>query len=268
MIPDFVCVGPGRSGTTWLYEVLLAHPQIQLAEGIKETDFFNNNFEKGYEWYKKFFPYMSDSLQTGEISNTYINHPDVPDHIAKYNSSCKIIICIRNPVDRIKSFYGFRVRTGLLRDPLAKVIKESPEFLERGLIYDKAKVYLSKFGKKNVFFVDFEKVKNDPTVLCRDLYSALGVQNDFFPKVGKKQVNKAIEPRFWIFGRMARKLAYFLRRHEIFGLLTFLKRSDFLKGLFFKDLDKKKLTITEEDELYLRDYYKKEWTNLQKLLGS
>ena len=47
MLPDFICIGAGRAGTSWLYEMLREHPEIFTARDIKETHFFDDYYDRG-----------------------------------------------------------------------------------------------------------------------------------------------------------------------------------------------------------------------------
>ena len=80
MMPNFVGVGPGRSGTTWLYEVFLEHPEIGMAK-VKETQFFHKNYSRGSDWYESLFVDVADKKAIGEISNEYIFDPVVPGRL-------------------------------------------------------------------------------------------------------------------------------------------------------------------------------------------
>ncbi len=55
-LPNFIVIGPGKTGTTWLYRgALAAHPDVCLAHHTKETVFFADFYDRGLGWYEKFF---------------------------------------------------------------------------------------------------------------------------------------------------------------------------------------------------------------------
>ncbi|HVN63485.1 MAG TPA: sulfotransferase domain-containing protein, partial [Candidatus Binataceae bacterium] len=68
-LPDFIAVGPQRTGTTWLHKVLQGH--TGLPRGIKETDFFLKNYSRGIDWYLEFFRGYPAELPIGEIDPNY-----------------------------------------------------------------------------------------------------------------------------------------------------------------------------------------------------
>ena len=69
--PTFINIGPGRCATSWLLEALKAHPEIEMAK-VKETEYFNTNFDRDVDWYESHFSVGSNNAQAiGEISNNY-----------------------------------------------------------------------------------------------------------------------------------------------------------------------------------------------------
>lgn len=82
-LPDFICPGPIKCGTTQLHEWLKQHPQVFLYEKFKEINFFNKNFSNGIDVYSRFFSRCREELIAGDISPTYFHHKECPDRIKK-----------------------------------------------------------------------------------------------------------------------------------------------------------------------------------------
>src|SRR5439155_1562759 len=101
-LPDFIAVGPGRTGTTWLHEVLKGH--VGLPE-IKEIQFFKWHYEKGLRWYASHFTKCPAGRPVGEICPVYFNSEIARSRIAEDLPRCKIICSLRDPVDRAYSHY-------------------------------------------------------------------------------------------------------------------------------------------------------------------
>ncbi len=132
MKPDFIIIGVQKGGTTSLYHYLVQHPQIAPALD-KEVHFFDLEFERGWDWYDARFPGIIQADQahdrrphasstvppviTGEASPYYIFHPLVPQRIAQTLPTVKLIVLLRDPVDRAISHYHHAVRWGF--EPLA-----------------------------------------------------------------------------------------------------------------------------------------------------
>ena len=119
LLPDFIIIGAQRGGTTSLYNYLVEHPGIGSAS-IKEIHFFDtHHFTQGRGWYRAHFPssvqkYFVKRVQkldflTGEASPYYLFHPHAPARVAAMLPGVKLIVMLRNPVDRAYSHYYHEV---------------------------------------------------------------------------------------------------------------------------------------------------------------
>ena len=106
-IPNFIIIGSQRCGTTSLYTYLAQHPQI-LTPIKKEMDFFSWHFDRGIDWYLAHFPPMpaGEQFLTGEASPSYFDSREAPERLYSLFPEAKLIVLLRNPVDRaISQFY-------------------------------------------------------------------------------------------------------------------------------------------------------------------
>lgn len=111
-LPDFLIIGAIRCGTTGFYETLIQHPSIY--EPIKkELKFFNRDkdYEKGISYYSRHFNKCQNSQICGESTPQYFHHEKVTKRIYKHLPNTKIIILMRNPINRLYSFYYLYKRT-------------------------------------------------------------------------------------------------------------------------------------------------------------
>ena len=117
-LPDFIGIGASKCGTTWLHELLSQHPDVYMPTKRKEIDYFNfdENFEQGIEWYESFFPDAESAKQyktIGEFTPRYLdNSGKCAQRIASMPSVEKLIIMVRNPIDRAYSQYCHSVKAG------------------------------------------------------------------------------------------------------------------------------------------------------------
>jgi hypothetical protein len=105
-LPDFLCVGIEKCGTTSLYELLKQHPAIGLSSH-KETHFFNTYWDNGLAWYEEKFSAIPDAcLRIGEITPSYHRFPEVIPRIQQtLGKDVKILILLREPRQRAFSHY-------------------------------------------------------------------------------------------------------------------------------------------------------------------
>jgi hypothetical protein len=112
LLPDFLIIGTAKSGTTTLHGWLSEHPYVDPAVK-KEVHFFDYDYYRGVDWYRAHFPtkLARDAFErehgrpflTGEASPTYISHEWAPSRIAKVLPNTKLIVALRNPIDRAYS---------------------------------------------------------------------------------------------------------------------------------------------------------------------
>jgi len=240
---NFICIGPGRSGTTWLYEILRAHKDVCLAKNIKELSYFDFHYEKGCKWYNNFFKHCKKNTVTGEISNRYIFDKEVHKRIRAHNPHCKIIICMRDPYERIQSVYSFKLREGELSCTFNKALDVMPELINDNKYYSMIKRYYRIFNPEQIFLLDFDDIKNNPIKLSKKVFDFLGVSSEEIPLISTKKINQAIVPKIRFIGKLSKSVAKILRYLKFYRLLTALKRSEGFKAIFFKKYDYNKECI-------------------------
>ncbi|TAE93886.1 MAG: sulfotransferase, partial [Oscillatoriales cyanobacterium] len=109
-LPKFIIIGSQRCGTTSLYTYLAEQPQI-LTPIKKEMDFFSWHFHRGIDWYLAHFPQMPEGepFVTGEASPSYFDSREAPERLYSAFPEVKLIVLLRNPVDRaISHFYRLK----------------------------------------------------------------------------------------------------------------------------------------------------------------
>ena len=98
--PNFLGIGAQKAGTTWLYKNLRKHPQLYLPE-TKEIHYFDWYFYKSIKWYCKYFKSAKKTQITGEINPCYsVLSERKIKLIHKINPKLKIILLLRNPIER------------------------------------------------------------------------------------------------------------------------------------------------------------------------
>jgi hypothetical protein len=268
MLPTFVCVGPGRAGTSWLYEVFLGHPQVCMARDIKETQFFNVNYEKGIAWYERFFDHCREDNARGEISNRYIFDSKVSERIKATIPRCKILICLRNPYERIQSVYSYKLKEGVLNCGFEDALTKMPELITENKYFSLVKPYVDFFGRSNVFIIYYEDLSSNPVALCRELFNFLGVNEHIVPRSVNEIINPAVVPRNEVVAKVAKAVARMMREVELYKLLTWAKRCGPLKHLLYKNyLYERKNLLTPTAKALIDAVVVEEIAKLESLLG-
>src|SRR3989339_1804269 len=101
---DIIGIGVQKSATTWLYTCLSEHPEIRCSSK-EEMNYFDDSlsYSKGFEWYHAHFKF--GAWKTAEYSPTYFYDKNVPARIHTYNPDSKLILSLRNPIERAFSHY-------------------------------------------------------------------------------------------------------------------------------------------------------------------
>ena len=133
ILPDIIIFGVSRSGTTSLYQYLSQHPNIEPSV-VKEPRFFDMYFDRGINWYRMNFPskwqkftftnFKHKKFITGEASGAYLQNPHAPKRIHNLNPDMKLILLLRNPVDRAFSHYIRKMKNGSEKLSFEEVIEK------------------------------------------------------------------------------------------------------------------------------------------------
>ena len=107
MLPNFLVIGSQKAGTTSIYHVLKAHPQIFQPERKEINYFFHEEeYAKGENWYRQYFENIPEGVKAlGEATPGYIVHPEAPARIHRLLPDAKLILTVRHPVNRAYSQY-------------------------------------------------------------------------------------------------------------------------------------------------------------------
>jgi hypothetical protein len=117
MLPSFLLIGAQKAGTSSLFSYLVDHPDVR-GPYRKEVHYFDNGFHRGERWYRAFFPLAPGTgngrqVLTGEATPYYLFHPHVPARAHALLPDAKLVVLLRNPVDRAYSQYEHSRRAGL-----------------------------------------------------------------------------------------------------------------------------------------------------------
>jgi hypothetical protein len=194
-LPNFICVGAQKAGTTSLYNILKNHSQIFLPDK-KEVHFFDSdqNYNRGLEWYSGFFENAKEDQVIGEITPDYMVHSNVPLKI--YNSigsNVKLIFVVRNPAMRAFSQYNMYKKKGVENDNFMDALRKNKGFVnrkgysdflyygyyERGLYHQQITKFLYYFPLKNIKVLIFEELfKYQKQQLFTNILNFLNVKDE------------------------------------------------------------------------------------------
>lgn len=109
-LPNFVIIGAPKAATTWLTSNLRAQTRIFMPQ--PEIHYFNRNFSEGTAWYRAQFADAQTDQVVGEKSASYLASPEVPERLRGVIPNARLIVQLRNPVERAYSDYCMLLRRG------------------------------------------------------------------------------------------------------------------------------------------------------------
>jgi len=133
-LPDFLGLGTQKGGTTTLHRLLGEHPDVFLP-ACKEVHFFDQNYGAGEAWYRNHFTNARPQQVCGEITPFYLFHPDVPARIRALLPRAKMIVLLRDPLERTLSQVFHARRHGFESLEVADALAAEPERLATGGAY-------------------------------------------------------------------------------------------------------------------------------------
>jgi len=194
--PDFIIAGEARCGTTSLYEDLIKHPQILPATPTsdvrydngniylsqKEPRFFDKNWFRGPNWYYTCFQDREGTI-TGEASATYLYKTLSMARIKQLLPDVKIIILLRNPVDRLYSHFHhikkFAPKWDTRYPTFERFIESAHEndyyIIDKGMYAKSIKVCFDLFDVRQVHIVRSEDLFENPETVYVQLLETLSV---------------------------------------------------------------------------------------------
>lgn len=208
---DFLAVGPQRTATSWLYEVLSHHPQICFPAGVKETMFFDLRYQRGWGYYDSHFQHVRAGQVIGEIAPSYFHSEGAVERIAASLPACKILINVRNPITRSHSLFRHHLSKGRVRNNFSSALVKMPEIIESGKYSKFAKRWEETFGADNVCYLVQEDIQNQPSDVLATVCRFLGLPNMPLPEVANTNINSASAPRNWLLAKLLSSAATGLR---------------------------------------------------------
>ena len=199
-LPNFIIIGAMKSGTTSLYNYICDHPSVISAE-YDEIGFFDSNYHLGLNWYRSLFPTKKQlkSLEqkegqgiTGEDTPFYFWNEEAANRIKDILPNVKLIIILRNPINRAYSEYHDKIQSGRITKSFEEYIhseledlkKNSPppskcneddSMLLRGIYSEQFEIWTKIFSRKQIIVLQSEQLLEKPQKVLNDICYFLGL---------------------------------------------------------------------------------------------
>lgn len=305
-LPTFVGVGAAKSGTTSFHAYLRQHPDVFMSP-IKETNFFSTDIDprdfsplfervvrqrrlnleeyvngdqrtehrsayvRELDHYKKLFRFAATASAVGEISNSYLYSATAARQIRSLAPDARIVMVLRNPVDRAYSHYLANVRDGLTIQRFRDEIDHDQQsrkkgwgishlYVDLGLYHEQVLRYMEVFDRKQLKIVTYDEFVRDPSALMSDIFSFIGVDAEFSVDMTTHH-NAARVPRY---PRLMHRLTHAGVKRPLFYVLPRSLRPT-IKELFFRRGRAPQLPPSDRDAVLL--HFRHDIERLSDLLG-
>ena len=187
-LPNTIIIGNTKCGTSALLTFLSQHPQIVRNTYINETHFFDKYYTKGIEWYRDSMPYSLPGQVVIERTPNYFALEYVPGRLFNLDPRIKLILAVRNPVDRVISEYAMH-KSG--HDKLNKTIRGVKpgdpfppfEMIWKGYInhfYDTSlENWLQYFRIEQIHIVNGDVLRKSPLQELKEIEQFLNIEPFF-----------------------------------------------------------------------------------------
>ena len=264
-------VGAAKCGTTYLAEYLDQHSEINMAS-IKEPDYFSHKLLSGkvdyyetkpvtnIENYKDLFDTGKPHAYHGEASVSYLPYKRAAQNIYDYNPAARIIILLRNPVERAFSHYKMDKRLGLTKSSFIEIVNQQSQskwqdqfyhqYIELGFYHEQIAAYLKLFGSRQVYcMIDSTELDKKLT----DIFDFLELSPE---PILQKRANEAISFKNPILSRLYANL----RVRKV------LKK--IVPSYLVKRIKKEEELLDEVTRRYLENLYSEDQLRLKTLLSN
>lgn len=269
--PNLFIIGAPKCATTSMYHYLKNHNDVFVPE-IKEQHFFSLPMVKDTYYDVYFAKNENDYLRNyddaknkkiiADISPSYLYYKESADKIMKFNTKSKIIVILRDPIERAISHYLMDLRIGYVNKPFFHYLKDKntlyyKEYVGNSLYYETVKYYKELF-KDNLLVISFKELKNNPELIMNDVFDFLDIE--------RIKINFSTKYNFY--SRAKSPIIYYLRKLHLFNFIYKYIPENLkckIKTLLFNTVEEKPSFNEEKD--FLQKIFEEDSKKLEKLLN-
>jgi hypothetical protein len=258
--PNFFIVGAPRAGTTALYQYLQRVPGVYMSP-VKEPRYFSKSHkERTKAEYLQLFSGVRDEIAVGEASVGYLRNPDSPYLIRDAVPDARIIISLRDPVERFYSSYFEQTRKHMTELSFEDTLR-AEDGLKSVLYAEAVQRYLDTFGAERVKIIVFEEFARDPRKTVGDVLAFLGVDDGPPASIGTPYNSYTIPRWSPSAGLLKNKLARTIWRAVAPKRLRLMVS----RRILYKGAEKP--PMLEDSRKFLEQAFREDVERLEKILG-
>jgi Sulfotransferase domain len=229
-LPSFIVVGPPRTGTSWLHEVL--NQRANLPKPTKETRFFDLHFARGLKWYLGHFSRANEGCPFGEIAPTYFGSGQARERIATTIPHVKLVFIFRNPAQRLVSLYRLKRAYGMHDWTLEEALVRDPEMVESSLYATNLRKWREAFQSQQMMVNLFDDLSGDPQAFVDRLAVFLNIPRFKLAEKQLKQVYSSTQmtkPKSYLATRVATLMADWCKARRLDSIVAGVRESSLIR---------------------------------------
>lgn len=267
-LPNFLHLGPAKSGTTWLYQVLAGHPEVLLSPA-KDLYFFSRCYDRGLDWYRAQFRGAGQRHNViGEICPGYLPFGPAPERIrACLGPDVRLMVTLREPVSRAISSYLDHRKHGQAAATFRDTTRLLPELIDHGRYATHLRNYLQHFDRESLHVAVFDDLQADPQAFLDNVTDWLGIARQRLTPEQLEAQLAAGEARWLPLSKLIKHGASWARVHDAANVVARIKHSALAQRALYRPLDGERPELPAEDVAFLHEQFDAEIAGVEDEFG-
>lgn len=191
-LPNFFHAGFPKTATTWFHRCLREHPDVYVPPQ-DALHFLTCNHHQGLEWYQQFYNGWTDQAVIADTTPSYAAFDWSRKRLAELNPDAKILITLRNPIDRAFSHYWHYKEKREPKQSFEAALQKYPDLYSSwigfGFYHHHISDLLQYFPRQQIHFGFYEDINRDPLTFCASVFEFLSITPDFVPSCLGTRIN-------------------------------------------------------------------------------
>jgi len=264
VLPNFLHLGPSKSGTTWLYQVLAAHPEVFLCPA-KDLHFFNRYYHRDLDWYRAQFRGAGQRHKViGEICPGYLFSGPAPERIRTcLGTDVRLMVTLRDPISRAFSSYLDHRKHGEAAATFRETTRLLSQLIDEGRYATHLRNYLEYFGRESLHVAVFDDLQSDPQAFLDGVTDWLGIARQRLTPEELEARLPASEARWLPLARLTKHGASWARVHDCADVVARVKHSALVQRALYRTLGGERPEMPAEDIAFMHEQFDAEIADVE-----
>jgi len=216
---DILCIGTQKAATTWIHQVLNAHPLTYafpnskpVTSNNKEAHFWNWNHARGVEWYRQLMTPPEPTRLSMDFTPEYSLMTEAQiSECEQINPSARVIYVLRDPLARsvsaLRMYVRWRSKNAAAGDATIRFDEEFLKLLQHARVLEMTS-YVANYERwarhyDDILVLNYEDIQRDPLALMSRIYAHCGLDIETIPPDARGEFDRRMKRRVWVSTRYA-----------------------------------------------------------------